>query len=281
MIIPADKVTTAEVKDWKGLHLLHFQGSTCSQKVRLMLGELEQEWVSHPVNLVKHQNSTPWFLGINPRGVVPVLVHDGVVHVESNDIISYLDRTFGKPGNSYFFNDSDTLAKEAQGLLDLEDSLHLELRLLTIQFGPIPLRDKKTIDEQENNGAFDAKRAHEVTWWRDKAENGIREEDARDACRAFANAFEQLDQRLANHPWLMGERISIVDISWFVNMQRLVNLGYPLKRHPHLQDCYQRLCSRPAFRTELRHPGSRFEKLIIAIVKNVKRLRGTRIENFL
>lgn len=281
MIIPADNVTTSEVKEWTGLHLLHFQGSTCSQKVRLMLGELELDWNSHPINLIKHQNTTRWFLGINPRGVVPVLVHDGVVHVESNDIITYLDTTFSKTDHSYFFKDSDTLANEAQGLLDLEDSLHTELRLLTIQFGPLPLKSKKTIDEQEKNGDFDAKRAHEVKWWRDLAKNGISEQDTRDACQAFANAFDQLDQRLAKQAWLMGERISIVDISWFVNMQRLVSLGYPLNRHPRLHDYYQRILLRPAFRAELRHAGSRFGSLIFGVVKTVTRLKGKRMEYYL
>jgi glutathione S-transferase len=38
---------------------------------------------------VKHEHASPWYLGINPRGVVPV--RDGVVHVESNDILAYLD----------------------------------------------------------------------------------------------------------------------------------------------------------------------------------------------
>lgn len=38
---------------------------------------------------MKHEHASPWYLGINPRGVVPV--RDGVVHVESNDILAYLD----------------------------------------------------------------------------------------------------------------------------------------------------------------------------------------------
>ena len=34
---------------------------------------------------------------IDPRGLVPVLVHDGGVHIESNDIIAYLEKTFAQP----------------------------------------------------------------------------------------------------------------------------------------------------------------------------------------
>ena len=46
------------------------------------------------VDLLTNENFRPWFLGINPRGLVPVLVHDGAVHIESNDIIQYLEKTF-------------------------------------------------------------------------------------------------------------------------------------------------------------------------------------------
>ena len=81
-------IKTREVRDWQGVHLLHFSGSACSQKTRIFLNLKDIDWVSHPVNLGTQQNYTPWFLGINPRGLVPVLVHDGVVHIESNDILT-------------------------------------------------------------------------------------------------------------------------------------------------------------------------------------------------
>ena len=47
MILADAQVTTSEVKSWKGLHLLHFAGSSCSQKVRILLGEKNLPWVSH------------------------------------------------------------------------------------------------------------------------------------------------------------------------------------------------------------------------------------------
>ena len=32
-------VTTDEVKNWHGINILHFQGSSCSQKLRIFLNE--------------------------------------------------------------------------------------------------------------------------------------------------------------------------------------------------------------------------------------------------
>src|SRR5260221_2672724 len=81
-------IKTREVLDWKGVHVLHFMGSSCSQKLRVFLNLKGIPWESHHVDLMANENFRPWFLGINPRGLVPVLVHDGAVHIESNDINS-------------------------------------------------------------------------------------------------------------------------------------------------------------------------------------------------
>src|SRR5580704_13795250 len=80
-------IKTREVLGWKGVHVLHFMGSSCSQKLRIFLNLKGIPWQSHPIDLPAYENMQPWFLGINPRGLVPVLVHDGAVHIESNDII--------------------------------------------------------------------------------------------------------------------------------------------------------------------------------------------------
>ena len=71
-------ITTREVTDWQGLHLFHFDLSSCSQKVRIVFRELGVPFVPHPINLMRDEQRTDWYLGINPRGEVPVLVHDGV-----------------------------------------------------------------------------------------------------------------------------------------------------------------------------------------------------------
>ena len=281
MIIPADSVTTTEVQAWQGLHLLHFQGSTCSQKVRLMLGELNLEWASHPINLIRHENSTPWFLGINPRGVVPVLIDSGTIHVESNDILTYLDSRFAKSGAHYFFANSDPDALEAQALLDLEDSLHNDLRLLTIQFGPLPLKPSKQIQAQKNNGVANDSRDREVTWWQQKAETGIRDADIRQASQNYHQALSRLEECLANGDWIVGDHMSIVDISWFVSVQRLVRIGYPLHRHPHVARHFSKLESRQAFVNDSRHPGSMLGSLVFKLIRLRNQLRGNRLADYL
>ena len=193
--IDEKEIRTREVLSWKGLHLLHFAGSSCSQKTRIFLNLKGIEWVSHPVNLAAQKNYTPWFLGINPRGLVPVLVHDGRVIIESNDILDYLERTFPEPA---------LIPAEAHEqiltLLREEDDLHLDLRALTMRFVfPEFLVRKRSSalstyarDEGAINGQPDPQKEIEIRFWKEMAEHGITDAQATAAARNFRRHLEQL-----------------------------------------------------------------------------------------
>ena len=75
------------------LDLYHANHSTCSQKVRLCMAEKGLEYESHLINLATKEQLDPDYLRINPNGVVPSLVHDGLVVIDSSVICEYLDET--------------------------------------------------------------------------------------------------------------------------------------------------------------------------------------------
>lgn len=282
MIIPNDEVTTDEVKSWSGVHLLHFQGSACSQKVRILLREKGISYTSHPVNLGTEQHVTPWYLGINPRGVVPVLVHDGVVHVESNDILEYIDSSLSSESASFFPVDPEECAFVTQNLA-LEDSLHMDLRSLTMGFimpRRLVQKSEATLRRWETEGAENPKRAIEVKWWRDFARDGISAERAKSAVAAHRAAFEILEQRLDASEWLIGGRLSVLDIAWFITTTRLRTAGYALADHPNLFAWHQRLQSRPCFREETSDPFP-IRAGLIPIYRTIRHLRGTRLQQVL
>ncbi|MBP6012935.1 MAG: glutathione S-transferase family protein [Alphaproteobacteria bacterium] len=279
MILTDDQVATTDVKAWKGLHLLHFSGSSCSQKVRILLREKQLPFVSHHINLARNEHVTPWFLGINPRGVVPVLVHDGVVHLESNDIMAYLDGLPSGIGQSYF-PQTDQEREAAAQSLKLEDDLHVDLRNLTMGFifpRRLTQKSEDTLRRYEADGANDPKRMKEVKWWRDFAREGVTKEAARGSVAAFRDAFTALDARLASKPWLIGDRLSIVDIAWFISAHRLKLAGYRLAPHPHLQAWYERLSQRPAFAREIQQPAA--VSAITTGYRLYRRLNGTTLND--
>ena len=73
------------------LTLYHGANSVCSVKVRMVLAEKGLSWESRHIDLPKGEHLQPDYLKINPRAVVPVLDHDGVLIRESTVICEYLD----------------------------------------------------------------------------------------------------------------------------------------------------------------------------------------------
>ena len=124
--MPIIETDNPALKDLQGIHLWHTGLSTCSQRVRIVLSELGQSFESNIVNLHAGENASDWYQAIHPGGVVPALVHDGRVVIESIDIIDYLEQQFGPgklrpsdPGQLKLMFELMKYANEAQGMLKL------------------------------------------------------------------------------------------------------------------------------------------------------------------
>ena len=79
------------------LELYHHGSSVCAAKVRMVLAEKRLEWEGHYLDILKGDQFDPDYLKLNPKGVVPTLVDDGVVIRESTLICEYLDEKFPDP----------------------------------------------------------------------------------------------------------------------------------------------------------------------------------------
>jgi glutathione S-transferase len=237
-------IKTREVTQWQGLHLLHFDMSSCSQKVRIVFRELGLPFTPHPINLMKDEQQTDWYLGINPRGEVPVLVHDGAVHTESNDIIQYIDANFASSENS-LLPQSETERQAMQTLLDLENDLHGDLRTVTFTYLAPDLK------------------------------NRAGDKDSLDFIGRFHSAFQALDKQLSSSTYLLGDRLTLLDISWFITLFRLERAGYPLAEHPKLAAYFVRISQRPSFQREI-NAGALPMRLVGAAYRRLSRvIRGS------
>ena len=260
-------IKTREVLAWKGVHVLHFMGSSCSQKLRTFLNLKKIPWVSHPIDLPSYENMQPWFLGINPRGLVPVLIDDGAVHIESNDIIQYLEKKFPAPKLIPAGHENEVAA-----LLKHEDDLHLDLRTLSFRFvfaPPGPPKSAAALESYIKNGAGtvqgtqDREKQVQIEFWQRAAKEGFTDERARASAQRFRAEFDALDRTLATQPYLMGDELSVLDIAWFIYAHRLTLAGYPFARlHPHVHAWAEKLRAMPEFAKEvgqLRHSPEQLE----------------------
>lgn len=253
-------ITTREVLSWKGIHVFHHPISSCSQKLRIYLNLKGIEWQSHVVDMRSKQNLTAWYLGINPRGLVPTLVHDGAVHIESNDILVYLERIFQEP-RLIPVGMEDQMAE----LLRHEDDLHLDFRTLSFKFVFAPPGPPKSEEDLKHyvttgsgtvQGRRDAAKDEQVAFWQQFIiGGGIRDDVARQSVQKFHTAFDELEGRLADCPHLLGTDLTVLDIAWFIYANRLILAGYPMMRlHPQLSQWFQRLHQRPEFAKEVALP---------------------------
>jgi glutathione S-transferase len=79
------------------LTLYHQGSSVCAAKVRIVLYEKGLEWDSEYIDVLKGEQFDPAYLKLNPNAVVPTLIHDGKIVIETTVICEYLDDLFPDP----------------------------------------------------------------------------------------------------------------------------------------------------------------------------------------
>lgn len=236
--------TNNSVTALEGLHLFHADISNCSMRVRMVLAEKELPWTSHHLDLRKKETVTPEYFGIHPKGLVPTLVHDGVVHIESNEIIEYIDETYPDP----------PLQPESETELD---EMHQWLRTATEIHVPAVktlIYTRKIGKVLHKNEAEDAKyrslqRDPELLAFHGRATTGVGlpKEQVDKAEQTLLGLFDQAEDELSRHRWLVGEQFSLADISWAPLHFTLSGVDFPFDRYPHVSAWADAIRDRPSF----------------------------------
>ena len=236
---------------------------------------------SHQINLSAGENFSPWFQGINPRSLVPVLIHDGDVHIESNDILQYLEGCF--KNNPLIPADKQTQVSE---LLSFEDDLHIDIRNITFRFMVPKLLNKgkkakpKSNDKATLNGEADPLDDANRKFWQEYEEFGIKDIDVRESLIKMNAALKNIDSILSENDYILGSNLSVIDIAWFIYVTRIQHANYPVQdRYPNVYKWYKRLYKNKKFKDEVQIPL--IMKLVIYLYALVLKIKGQGITNFL
>ena len=274
-------IKTREILEWKGIHLLNYQFSACSMKTRIYLNLKNIPFKSHQINLSAGENFSQWFQGINPRSLVPVLIHDGDVHIESNDILQYLEGCF--ENNPLIPADKKMKVSE---LLSFEDNLHIDIRNITFRFMVPKLLNKgkkakpKSNDKATLNGEADPLDDANRNFWKEYEEFGIKDEDVTESLSKMNSALKNIDSILNGNKYILGSNLSVIDIAWFIYVTRIQHANYPLQeRHPNVYEWYKRLYKNKKFKDEVQIPL--IMKLVINLYALFLKIKGRGITNFL
>ncbi len=228
------------------LVLYHSGLTTCSKQVRHCLREKGLAYQSRYVDLLRFEHLSPDYLKLNPHGVVPTLVHDGRVIVNSACINEYIEEAFPEPRLSpadlterarmrfwvWTADDSHPqgarLTRNRRLKAAVEELTPAELRLV-LERMPVPGRRER---------------------WQRQAQGGHSDEEIETAIEHFRFVTGRMEQELAARgPWLAGETFSLGDISMTSLIHRVFELFpdmLPRSSHPSLNDWFERIMARPA-----------------------------------
>ena len=278
MKLDISDIKTKEVLSWKGIHLLHFKGSACSQKLRIFLNIKNIDSHSHEINLIKQEQFSEWFLGINPRGLVPTLVDNGEVHIESNDIMMHLDEKF--TNNKLYPDDKfDEIVSD----LAFEDSLHHDLRRLTFRYiipHSLGKKDLKKLSFKESyigtiNGKEDEHKERELLFWKNHYDNGITDKEVIESASKFKEIYTKFDSQLQTNKYLKGNKFTIVDLAWYVSTKRLFSAGIPINKYENVKRWFDDLDSDKRFSNEIKIDGP------IVLFKQILKIKNKMMGKYL
>jgi len=233
------------VLDLKGLHLYHAGWSNCSMRVRMTLEEKGLPWKSHHLDTRAGEHITPEYFGINPNGLVPTLVHDGDVWIESADIIRYLDDTFPEPRLT---PSGDRELAQLSEWTNLASAIHVSAVKTYMYIAQSHKRRKKTAAELERYRELQSNEELLAFHATTSSEEGFTEEDRSNAVSLLHDAFSRIDAYLAEHLWLAGDEFSFADITWVPLYYTLERAGYSFDRYENVKNWTRAIAKRPSYK---------------------------------
>ena len=238
--------TNESVLQFKGLHLYHAHVSNCSMRVRMTLEEKQLSWTSHHLNILRKEHITPEYFGINPNGLVPTLVHDGKVIIESDDIIDYLDGEFPDPPLKPA---DETDWDEMYHWLRRATAIHLQAVKPYIYFKRVGKRMAHSETEDEKYRSLQ-KNPDLLEFHRKSTNEGFSDEEIGQAKAVLNACFSEMDAILEKRDWLAGNRFSLADIAWVplqFTLERLA--GYEFEALKNVASWTQRLSVRNSYQS--------------------------------
>lgn len=229
------------------LELYHGLASTCSKKVRLCLYEKGLRFTSHLLDLQKFEQHRPEYLALNPKGVVPTLVHGGKPVTESSQIIVYLDEHFPDVP----LTPSDASAREhVREWLRFSDAIAYDA-VYVPTWMLLSAGAMRKFSESERQALLARIPTEERrNRWKQVTTTGFDQAEIEAAYAKMRECFERCEATLKQSSWLAGEKYTLADIAIIPFIDRINNLKPELldrSLYPKLVEWYTYMRARPAF----------------------------------
>ncbi|MXO59711.1 glutathione S-transferase family protein [Altererythrobacter salegens] len=194
------------------LTLYHFGPVANSLTPLLCLLEKGADFENRVLDSSRWEHHDPAFRAVNPEGMVPVLVHDGLIVRESTVINEYLEDILPDPP----LRPSDPWRRaEMRVLTKYVDEYFCPALTVLGAHGAAPSASK--IDKAVMAQRLAKMPNEEVRLkWAKISETGFSEAELADARRRLDNCIARLDTLLDDgREWLMGADYTLADIKWY------------------------------------------------------------------
>ena len=225
----------------KKITLYHNGPSTCSQKVRIILDLKKIEYKSKLINLFTGEQHSPEYVKLNPNHLVPTLVVDNDVLLESSLINEYLEDMFpdiqARP--------SDNVRVHQMRLwIKYVDIYHPQCGSITYGIGMRNVLNQKSKDDvdREIDAITDLiKRKNR----RDLVDQGIKAPVFIEALRQSKIFLNKLEKELNNSEWLFNDSFGLADASalpYIIRMEQLaLNELFDINNRPNINSWYEKI----------------------------------------
>ena len=235
--------------------LYHHGSSVCAAKVRFAMDEKGLAWDGVYIDILKGEQFAPDYLKLNPKGVVPTLIHDDLVIPDSTVIIEYLDQI--EPETSVHPTDPWEHAQARYWTKAVDEDLHPACGAVTFVCSHRHTVLKNLGTEGVKEFLASTPPISVTSNWKSQKDAftryGFEAPGAEEKVRLYDTYLHKMEDALADgSDWLVGNRFSIADIAMTPYVNRLAMMSmrglWEGGRLPNVEQWFARIEARPNFK---------------------------------
>ncbi len=234
--------------------LYHHGSSVCAAKVRFAMDEKGLDWDGVYIDILKGEQFDPEYMKLNPKAVVPTLVHDGTVIIDSTVICEYLDQI--EPGTSVHPTDPVERAQARYWTKAVDEDLHPACGAMTFLCSHRHTVLKNLGPEGAEKFLASTPEFSVTSDWKSFKDAivryGFEAPGALEKVKLYDSYLHKMEDALEGNDWLVGNKFSIADIALTPYVNRLAMMSmrgmWQNGRLPNVERWFAAIEARPNFK---------------------------------
>ena len=221
--------------------------STCSQRARFVLHAKGLPFEEQKLDLFSSDQLKPDYLAINPNGVVPTLIHDGEIIIDSSVITEYLDELYPEP-EPFRPRNPVRLARMRSMMRFIDEVPTPAVRVPSYNLAFLP--HYQSMSEAEFQALADSKPLRR-DFLLSMGRSGFSQKDMDTAIAKLGRAVVRMDEAIgaSGGPYMLGRDITLADIAMMPIIVRMddIDLGHLWKDRPAVARWLAGIRAHPAY----------------------------------